>query len=112
MKKHLTGFMLGIAVMGLLAMNTSTQDKDYSLGRVERKSGKFIFLNCEPINNYDVAFLVEIKFVWSESQINTMDKMTNTILNKAFKISEKENKEFDALIINSGQNKDLAIKFK
>ncbi len=88
------------------------QTPDYSLARVERTSGKYIFLNAEPVSDYEIVFPVEIKVIWDNSQISGLDKITNLVLTKALKISEKEGKEFDALIIKSGQKQDLAIKFK
>jgi hypothetical protein len=109
--KSLIGILL-CAMMQFMVTEDKQETTDLALAKVDKISGKYIFLNAEPVAEYDVAFMVEIKVVWDNSQINSLDKITNLVLNKAFKTAEKEDKEFDALIIKSGQKQDLAIKFK
>ena len=47
----------------LLANITYSQDR--SLAKVEKVSGKYAFVNCEPVSEYEVVFYVDIKMVWS-----------------------------------------------
>lgn len=106
----LTALSVLVIVIGM-GFTVTQQEKDYSLARVQRTTGKYVFTYCEPVQPYDVAFIVEVKLVWSNSQINSVSKIQNLILDKAFKISKETGKDFDAIIIGSGA-KDLAIKFK
>ena len=115
MKNFISIFSILLATMGPILgviLSQENQPDDLALARVERISGKYIFLNSEPVAEYDIAFMVEIKVIWDNSQINSLDKISNLVLNKALKTAEKEGKDFDALIIKSGQKQDLAIKFK
>lgn len=108
--------IIGILLCAMMPFMVVTEDKqettDLALARVDKISGKYIFLNAEPVAEYEVAFMVEIKVIWDNSQMNSLDKIANLVLNKAFKTAEKEGKEFDGLIIKSGQKQDLAIRFK
>lgn len=79
------------------------QTPDYSLGRVEKIQGKYVFLHSEPVQEYEVVFRVKT--------IN-WDCTTGTVVDKAIKISEKEGKEFDAVLVKFTQSGDVAIKFK
>jgi len=97
-------------ILGII-IGTNFQTPDNSLARTERVSGKYIFLNAEPVAEYDIAFLVAVTVI-DPAQVSSLDKISNVVLKKAFKIAEKEGKDFDALIIKSGQKQDLAIKFK
>jgi hypothetical protein len=80
---------------------------DASLAQVNKVSGKYIFLNCEPVNEYEVVYEVKA-FALSFSGI---DDITDIVLKKAFKMKKKEGKDFDALIIGSSKF-DLAVNFK
>lgn len=82
---------------------------DKSLARVQKVSGKYVFLNCEPLNEYEVIY--EVKAVpLSTSSVSSTDKISNFVLNKALKMKKKQGKDFDALIIGTSKF-DLAIKF-
>jgi hypothetical protein len=114
MNNKLLFFSLAITTASLITASVSNKDQsetDYALARVERMTGKYIFLNAEPVADYEIAFTVKVT-VWDSSQIAGLDKVSDMILTKALKTAEKEGKEFDALIIKSGQREDLAIKFK
>ena len=51
-------FISGIAITLLLSFSHSNNllENDTSLARVTRVSGKLVFMRCEPIADYDVAF--------------------------------------------------------
>jgi hypothetical protein len=83
-------------------------DKDLSLARVQKMSGKYVFLECEPLNDYEVAF--EIKG-FTLGNFDTPDEISNFVVKNAIKISSKEHKDFDGVVIGSGKV-DIAIKFK
>jgi hypothetical protein len=122
MKNILLGVILGIILSGLLAFTVTKSEsnslkeqdamlqpeKDLSLGHVQKMSGKLVFLNCEPVNNYDIAF--EIKVI-SLGSFKSPDDIANSVVKNALKTSKKDNMEFDAVIVGSGRI-DVAIKFK
>jgi len=88
----------------------SQNNFDASLAKVNKVSGKYIFLNCEPVNEYEVVY--EVKAVpLTTGQVSTLDKISNFVLKKAFKMKKKEGEDFDALIIGTSKF-DLAIRFK
>ena len=108
--KTFTAFASGIFVAFLMAF-TYPQTQDKSLGRVQKMSGKLVFMYSEPVNEYDVAF--EIKspgIVWSNPEA-TPDGIADFVVKRAMKISKEENKEFDGVVIGSGKI-DIAVKFK
>ena len=82
-------------------------EKDLSLGRVSKMTGKYVFFYSEPTNEYDVAFDVTAVAFGSKS----ISEMGDLVVRTALRKSEKENKPFDAVIIGGGK-KDIAIKFK
>lgn len=98
------------AVFILTAMISEMKqpEKDMSLARAQKMSGKYVFINSEPINEYDVAF--EIKG-FTLGNWDTPDEMANYVVKNALKISGKDHKDFDGVVIGSGKM-DIAIKFK
>lgn len=107
MKALITALVL-IAAMGTVSAQET--EPDYSLASVEKKMGKYIFTNAEPVQPYDVVFTIKVK-VFSNGQINSVDKIEDLELEKAFEIAKESGLEFDAILVSNGAN-DLAIKFK
>lgn len=104
----LASFML-IAIFAFKSETKSNQtEKDYSLARVSKVSGKYIFLNCEPIQDYDVVYELS---GFTLGHFNSPNEIVNYVVKIAKKREDKEGKEYDALIIGSSKY-DLAIKFK
>jgi hypothetical protein len=107
--KNISIFSLGIAITLLFAFNYKSNDeKDLSLGRVTRMSGKYIFINCEPTNDYEVVYEVKTVLLGGVTSTNAM---VDAVLVNAKKMEKKDPKPYDALIIGSNKY-DLAIKFK
>lgn len=112
MKKHLLSFAAGLLVAASLAFTAKTlhfDPADKGLARVEKKTGKYIFLECEPVQEYDVAFEIKVTLFAVPENVQAW---VEPVLKKALKISEKEHKEFDAIVMKTGQRSDIAIKFK
>lgn len=102
-------FSLGALVTMIFAFsNQSPDDKDYSMGRVTRMSGKYIFINCEPSNDYEVVYEVKTVLLGGVTSINAL---VDAVLVNTKKMEKKDPKPYDALIIGSNKY-DLAIKFK
>jgi len=99
-----------LLILVLSGMNSSInkQEKDLSLARVQKMSGKYVFLSCEPVNDYDIAF--EIKG-FTIGQFASPDEIANFVIKNALRVVKKENKEFDGVVIGSGKV-DIAITFK
>lgn len=122
MKKISIGVLAGIILVGILAftaINTRSNsnnktgiqlqnEKDLSMARTQKMSGKYVFLECEPINEYVVAF--EIKG-FTMGHFNSPNEISNFVVKNALRIGKKQNIEFDAVVIGSGKA-DIAIKFK
>jgi hypothetical protein len=108
MKKNTIIFLSGMAFVALFSFR-STEEKDKSLGRVQKVQGKYIFLNSEPVNDYDVSFLFNTSWTFVSSK--DINDQISGIVGKAFKESSKKNLEFDAVIIGN-DDKQTAIKFK
>ena len=111
-KKIIFSFICGAALSLIFAFKTNSnsinETKDYSLARVSKMSGKYVFMQSEPINDYDVVY--ELKGV-AFSDFESPTEIADFVLKRARKMEDKEQKPYDAVIV--GSNKvDLAIKFK
>ena len=101
---------LALILVLLISFNSFSQ-KDNSLAKVQKLSGRYVFINCEPVSEYEVAF--EFKaFALNTGNIAGPTKLASFCMSKAIKESKKlGGKEFDAIVV--GQQKyDIAIKFK
>ena len=92
-------------IIGFAQNNT-----DFSLAKVNKVSGKYVFLNCEPVNDYEVIYEVKVTPVHT-AQVSSLDKISNIVLKKAFKMKKKQGEDFDAIIIGNSRV-DLAVRFK
>lgn len=101
-------FLSGVVITVFLSFTYSDKrmEKDYSLAHVTKESGKWVFIRCEPTNDYDVAFTVN---PWGSAK--SPEDIANLIVTDAIKVGKKKNIDFDAVVIGSGK-KDIAIKFK
>ncbi len=120
MKNILFGITIGLLLSGIMAftvlkegkdnrnLNQTQPEKDLSLARVQKMSGKLVFLSCEPVSSYDVAF--EIRGV-TLSTMKTPNEMANFVVKNALRISKRDSIEFDGVVIGSGKV-DIAITFK
>lgn len=102
-------FSSGVLLSLMFAFSTKSSDaKDYSMGRVTRMSGKYIFINCEPVNDYEVVYEVKTVLLGGVTSTNAM---VDAVMVNAKKMEKKDPKPYDALIIGSNKY-DLAVKFK
>lgn len=88
-----------------LAIKFASSKKDNSIARISPVNGKYIFIECDPLSEYDVVS--NIKVSPGANRQKTIDK----ILNKAFKEEEKESKSFDGILFGS-TTYNSSIKFK
>lgn len=87
-----------------LAIVFTDKNKDNSIARVPQINGKYIFIECNPLNNFTIVENIEIKK--STSQQDAIDQ----ILKKGMK-SEKKGRPFDGILFGSTKY-DNTIKFE
>ncbi|MFL5765762.1 MAG: hypothetical protein ACJ77K_17580 [Bacteroidia bacterium] len=108
--KTIQSFLAGIVITLFLSFNYSSDtgkiENDPSLARVSKVSGKWVFMRCEPIQDYDVVFDVA---PWGSGK--TPEDIANLIVTDALKVGKKKKLDFDAVVIGSTK-RDIAIKFK
>lgn len=103
--KSIISFVAGLSIALLLSF-TSKKEMDQSLARVTKVSGKYVFMRCEPLVDYEVVFDVA---PWGSGK--TPEDIANLIVTDALKVGKKKKLEFDAVVIGSTK-RDIAIKFK
>ena len=77
---------------------------------VQKVSGIPVFVYAEPLKDYDVSFKKEIKMVWTNDQINSINEIVKKLCDMCAKQAEKEKLEYDAIIIDDMTA--TAIKYK
>jgi len=95
----------------VLSSNLPRQDYDNSMARVQRSQGKYVFVMCEPINEYEVVDNVgTIAGVFGETM--KLDDAISEMLGKSIN-RERKGKigKFDGMITQYG-NIGTLIKFK
>lgn len=93
-----------------MAIIWKDKSKDNSIARVKKNEGKLVFVECEPLANYDIAGKYNVSGVGQQIILGTCPTHQEKVDNLIRK-SNKKNLEFDGVIYGSSQN-DLAIKFK
>ncbi|MBW8050773.1 MAG: hypothetical protein FVQ77_10655 [Cytophagales bacterium] len=106
-KISIISLILLVGATFFLAFSSVQDSKDKSLARVQKMSGKYVFINAEPVQEYDVTFELKIVAMGFDSP----DDMSSKVMKKALKIAEKKNIDFDGVVLGSGKI-DVAIKFK
>lgn len=102
MKKAIFPILLIVALFAF----SFKLEKDTSLARVHKTKGKLVFLDCEPVHEYDVVF--EFKF---KVYTGSFEEYRTRGIDAADKYAAKESLNYDAIIVGNTK-KDIAIKFK
>ena len=76
--------------------------------KAEKISGKYVFVDSEPVRPYEVVYKVKLGIF---SRGNNRREIADLVIRKAMKMEKKEGKSFDAVIIGPTKY-DLAIKYK
>lgn len=82
--------------------------KDYSLAKVMKIEDKYVFLNAEPVQDFDIVYQI---LTFKTGSYNNLDHIANYVMGLALRKKKKEGKDFDAIIVGSTKY-DIAIKFK
>jgi len=84
--------------------------KDNSIARVKKTEGKLVFIECEPLVNYDIVGKYNVSAAAQALLTGTCPNHQSKI-DKLVKKASKDNITFDAIMYGSTE-KDLVIKFK
>lgn len=106
MKKTLFGLILGMSVMGLLAMRTSLDQKGNA--EVEKIDNVYVFINSKPTIHYDTIFKFYTKPI-SYNQLYPLIKYYKSVVKSAYK--KDEEKPFDGILFSSNDGYHYAIRF-
>ena len=93
-----------------MAIIWKDKSKDNSIARVKKNEGKLVFVQCEPLANYDIVGKYNISGVGQQILLGSCPKHQQKI-DKLIKKASKDKVEFDGVMYGSSKN-DLAIKFK
>lgn len=97
-------------IVGSLAFGTYDTDTAGN-AKVTRSEGVYVFMDCEPLTEYDIVFTHKVKIVWSNSQINDVPDLKETVIKRVKKKALRNGQTFDAIIVKSLTD-ITAIKFK
>ncbi len=102
--------IIGKSTQRDLAVTFKDKSKDNSIARVKRNEGKYIFVQCEPLANYDVIYKGDVSGIGQQILLGSCPTLQEKI-DKLLKRATKSKKDFDGIIYGSSKN-DLAIKLK
>lgn len=93
-----------------MAITFNDKDKDNSIARVKKREGKLIFVECEPLVNYDIAGKYNVSGTGQAIMTGTCPSHEKR-MDKLLKKANKDKLDFDGVMYGSSKN-DLIIKFK
>lgn len=110
MKNTFIAFLTGVLFTSIFAFTNSNNgnEKDLSLAKVNKMSGKYVFMECEPVNDYEIVYELT---GFTLGNWDSPKEIADFVFKLARKEKEKQQKEYDAIIVGSNKT-DLAIKFK
>lgn len=109
MKKVL---LLIVAIAAVALSFTKIEDDKKGIARVQRFSGKEIYVLSEPIRDYDVVDRMTTEWGTSFVGQKNIQKQMQEIITRALNRVEKgKTKDFDAVLTDDGDKMTL-IKFK
>lgn len=93
-----------------MAINWNDKTKDNAICRVKRNEGKFVYIECDPINDYAIMGKYNISGVGQQVVFGTCPSHQQKVDN-LLKKAGKDKLDFDGVMYGSSKN-DLIIKFK
>ena len=93
-----------------IAITWKDKSKDNAIARVKKNEGKFVFIQCEPLTNYDIIGKYNVSGVGQQLLLGTCPTHQQKI-EKLIKKAGKDKLDYDAVMYGSSTN-DYAIKFK
>jgi hypothetical protein len=92
-----------------VAITWKDKTKDNSTARVNKTEGKYVFVGCEPICDYEVVFKKDVSRPGQRLAFGTCPT-DDQIISDLMKGADKKKIEYDAIMITNSKN-DLVIKF-
>jgi hypothetical protein len=93
-----------------IAIVWKDKSKDNAIARVSKVEGRYVFINCEPLTNYEMVSKYNVEGAGQQLLLGTCPTRVEKI-SKIIKKSEKSKLSYDAVIYGVSEN-DLVIKFK
>ena len=93
-----------------MAITWKDKSKDNAICRVKRNEGKYVFIECEPMANYDIVGKYNVSGVGQQILFGTCPGHQEKV-DKLIKKAGKDKLDFDGVMYGSSKN-DLAINFK
>jgi hypothetical protein len=93
-----------------MAINWKDKSNDNAIARVNKNEGKLVFIECEPLANYDIAGKYNISGAGQQILLGSCPTHQQKV-DKLIKKAGKDKLGFDGVMYGSSKN-DLAIKFK
>ena len=96
-----------IALFAIILLSSSHFTTSQNLkAEVEPQDGIHYFITCDPVQQYEVVFVINQGMIWNNSQINSIGKIKQQLKWRA----DKQGIPYDALYLND-KNVAAAIKF-
>ena len=102
--------IIGHATKRDLAIVFTDKTKDNAIARVTKNEGKYLFIECEPLNDYDVVGKYNVSG-FGQVVLTGDCPSHQSKIDKLMKKATKDHLEFDGIIFGSSKN-DLVIKIK
>lgn len=93
-----------------MAIIWKDKSKDNAIARVKKNEGKLVFVQCEPLANYDIAGKYNISGVGQQVLLGSCPTYQQKI-DKLIRKASNDKLDFDGVMVGSSKN-DFAIKFK
>lgn len=93
-----------------MAITWKDKSKDNAICRVKRNEGKYVYIECEPLANYDIVGKYNISGIGQQILLGSCPGHQEKC-DKLIKKAVKDKLDFDGVMYGSSKN-DLAIKFK
>lgn len=97
-----------------LAIQFTDKSKDITLANAPKIEGKYVFIEADPVNEYDIVGKYTINAAACKKQGTPQNVKTlkhQLLIAKIIKKAGADKLDFDAVIYGEGKN-DLVIKFK
>lgn len=103
-----TTILAALILIGLIAATTNEEN---DLARAQRINGKYVFIMCEPLQEYEIIETVNTSVSSLLSGQQSISSQIKEMVNKAVRREKKGKFEFDAIVTRDGDNAIL-VKFK
>src|SRR5690606_2182710 len=102
-----TTILAALVLIGLIAATTNEEN---DLARAQRINGKYVFVMCDPLQEYEIIETVSTSVSALLAGQQSISEQIKEMVNKAVRRERKGKFEFDAIVTQDGDNAVL-IKF-